>query len=108
MDYYNSTLPLVQRVLAKLCNYRIASYNEHLQVLLKRCNSTAKLLEQLVASKNQKLAREQSNYTLTLTKAAADDSAAIRVITIITLIYLSATVVAASPSIAHFVTTTLI
>lgn len=75
---------------------QIASYSEHLQVLLKRCNSTAKLLEQLVASKNQKLSREQNEYILTLTKSAADDSAAIRVITVITLIYLSSTVVAVS------------
>jgi hypothetical protein len=77
---------------------QIVSYNEHLQVLLKRCKSTAHLLEQLVASKNQKLTREQSSYILTLTKAAADDSAAIRVITVITLIYLSSTVVAVSSS----------
>ena len=104
----DSDLRLVRRILAKTYNYRIASYNEHLQVLLKRCNSTAKLLEQLVASKNQKLAREQSNYVLTLTKSAAEDSAAIRVITIITLIYLSATVVAVSPSISDFAEKTLI
>ena len=75
---------------------QIISYNEHLQVLLKRCASTAHLLEQLIWSKNQKLTREQSSYVLTLTKAAADDSAAIRVITVITLIYLSSTVVAVS------------
>lgn len=75
---------------------QIVSYKEHLQVLLQRCKSTAHLLEQLVASKNQKLTREQSSYVLTLTQAAADDSAAIRVITVITLIYLSSTVVAVS------------
>lgn len=77
---------------------QIQSYNEHLHVLLKRCKSTAHLLEQLSASKNQKLTTEQSSYILTLTKAAADDSAATRVITVITLIYLSSTVVAVSQS----------
>ena len=79
---------------------QLRSYTEHLQVLLKRCKSTAHLLEQLVASKNQKLTTEQSNYILALTKAAAEDSAAIRVITVITLIYLSSTVVAVSRAIS--------
>lgn len=75
---------------------QMTSYNEHLQVLLKRCSSTAHLLEQLVWSKNQNLTREQNAYVLELTKSAADDSAAIRVITVITLIYLSSTFVAVS------------
>ncbi|KAK3704620.1 hypothetical protein LTR37_013719 [Vermiconidia calcicola] len=78
----------------ELLQNQVASYDAHLQVLLKRCTSTAHLLEQIATSKNQRIAQEQSGYMMELTKSTVDDSATVRVITVITLVYLSSTVVA--------------
>jgi len=64
------------------------------EVLLKRRESTAHLLEQRVSWNHQKVAQRQNDLTTSLTRSAAKDSVTIRVITVITLVFLSFTVVA--------------
>ena len=64
--------------------------------LLEQCSSTFEILSKRLEFVDKDEVRKQSAYLLQLTKSAVDDSAAVRVITFITLIYLSGTVVGVS------------
>lgn len=72
-------------------NYRCKAdaHKTYLAILLQKCNSAASLLNGIVNFNSQ-------SHTLFLTKATVDDSATVRVITFITLVFISFTVVAVS------------
>jgi hypothetical protein len=59
-------------------------------------NSTIEILSKRLEFEDKDEVQKQSGYLLQLTKSAVDDSVAVRVITFITLIYLSCTVVGVS------------
>ena len=71
-------------------NYRnqIDAYAENAKFLLKRSGSTAQQLSDTLAFKNQHVAQSQSGYMLKLTMSTVDDSATVRVVTLVTLVYL--------------------
>ena len=73
---------------------RVQAYTSRLHVLLRKRESTAHLLEQTISWSQQRAAQDQNDLLTNLTKSAVDDSVTIRVITVITLVYLSFTVVA--------------
>lgn len=62
--------------------------------LLTTCERAVQLLDRVLNLKNQQVAQQQNTAILSLTKSTVDDSATVRVITAITLVYLSCTVVA--------------
>lgn len=76
---------------------QLVSLKNNLISLLKRCQSANSLLEQIATSKNQRIAQDQSLEVVKLTESTVDDSVTIRVITVITLIYVSAT----APAVRH-------
>jgi len=71
-------------------NYRsqIDAYTENAKFLLKRSSGTAQQLSDTLAFKNQDVAQSQNGYMLKLTMSTVDDSATVRVVTLVTLIYL--------------------
>ncbi|OCL04849.1 hypothetical protein AOQ84DRAFT_109095 [Glonium stellatum] len=71
-------------------NYRsqLDAYNENATFLLKRSGGTAQQLADTLAFKNQYVAQSQSGYMLKLTMSTVDDSATVRVVTLVTLVYL--------------------
>ena len=74
-----------------------AAYSQNAIFLRDKIRGTAELLSDTLNLKNQMFAQRMSANTLELTDAAAADSAAIRTITVVTLLYLPATFVAVSP-----------
>jgi hypothetical protein len=80
---------------------QMESYKQHVRALVEKCDSTTYLLQEVANSRSQNIGREQNGYMMRLTKAALEDSAAIRVITVITMIYLSPTVVGVSILATH-------
>lgn len=78
------------------CGRQIIAMKRNLQAILTRCAATARLLEQVASSRNEKTAQQQNLRLTELTRLTVDDSNAIRVITVITLLYLSLTAVAVS------------
>lgn len=62
--------------------------------LLTTCERAVQLLDRVLNLKSQQVAQQQNTAILALTKSTVDDSATVRVITAITLVYLSCTVVA--------------
>jgi LPS sulfotransferase NodH len=62
--------------------------------LLTTCERAVQLLDRVLNLKCQQVAQQQNTAILALTKSTVDDSATVRVITAITLVYLSCTVVA--------------
>lgn len=67
---------------------QIDAYTENAKFLLKRSGSTAQQLSDTLAFKNQHVAQSQSGYMLKLTMSTVDDSATVRVVTLVTLVYL--------------------
>ncbi|OCK78099.1 hypothetical protein K432DRAFT_406761 [Lepidopterella palustris CBS 459.81] len=65
-----------------------AAYIENARFLQKRSGGTAQLISDTLAFKNSDVAQVQSGYMLKLTLSTVDDSATVRVVTIVTLIYL--------------------
>lgn len=74
----------------------IASYNSNALYLLDKIRGTAQLLADTLNLKHQQTAQLVSQNTLALNQSAARDSATIRVVTVVTLIYLPANFVAVS------------
>lgn len=74
--------------------YRLDALSHRLGILLKERESTAHLLEQTISARNQQMAQRQTELVTKLTKSTVDDSVNVRIITVITLVYLSAAVVA--------------
>lgn len=71
-----------------------AAYSQNATFLHDKIHGTAQLLSDTLNLKHQKIAQSVSENTLAFTNAAVKDSATIRVITIVTLLYLPATFVA--------------
>lgn len=71
-----------------------AAYSRNAVFLRDKIRGTTQLLSDTLNLKHQKIAQTISENTLALTNAAVKDSATIRVITVVTLLYLPATFVA--------------
>lgn len=84
-----------------LSNYAsmAAAYSNNTAFLLQKIRVTAQLLSDTLNLKHQQTAQTISENTLALNDAAVKDSATIRVITVVTLLYLPGTFIAVSP---HF------
>ena len=74
----------------------VAAYNGNAEFLLSRIQGTAQLLADTLNLKHQQTNQRISEHTLTLNDAALKDSATIRVITVVTLIYIPANFIAVS------------
>jgi len=85
-----------------LRNYRnrATAWASNANALLVTCERAVQLLDRVLDLKSQQIAQQQNTTILALTKSTVDDSATVRVITAITLVYLSCTVVAVSTSIS--------
>ncbi len=79
-----------------LRNFRTLTeaYNQNTIFLLEKVRTTAQLLSDTLNLKHQQTAEHTSDNTLAMTKAAVQDSATIRVITVVTLLYLPAMFIA--------------
>lgn len=79
-----------------LNNYKslVGEYVENVAFLQKRSGRTAQMISDTLAFKNQEVAQLQSRYTWRLTLSTVEDSASVRVVTAVTLIYLPFTFVA--------------
>ena len=73
-----------------------AAYNSNAVYLLQKIQGTAQLLADTLNLKHQQTAQRTSENTLALNDAAVKDSATIRVITVVTLLYLPASFIAVS------------
>ena len=80
-----------------------AAYRENTEAVLTRCSFAAQLLCDTLGFRDKKEAQKHTSYALELTRLTVDDSATVRVITVITLVYLSLSVVAVRdiPSVSH-------
>jgi hypothetical protein len=72
------------------------SYRDNAATLLVKCTSTLGVLNSILNLNNQRIAQQQNDRVFYLTTATVDDSATVRVITAITLVFLSFTAVAVS------------
>lgn len=70
--------------------HQLSGFKENAALLLTRITSVSQLLSDTLTFK-------QNQLVLELTRLSVNDSAAVRVITILTLIYLPATAIAVSP-----------
>ena len=79
-----------------LANYRalVEAYSQNTTFLVEKIRKTAQLLSDTLNMKHQLIAQNTNQNTLALTNAAVKDSATIRVITVVTLLYLPTTFVA--------------
>ena len=75
---------------------QVQSFSDNLETLLSECTSIRYLLEQVATSKNQTIARRQGEHVMLLTKSTVDDSTTVRVITVISLVYVSCSAAAVS------------
>ena len=75
-----------------------AAYGQNAEYLRDKMRGAAELLSDTLNLKHQQIAQSIGENTLALTNAAVKDSATIRVITVVTLLYLPATFVAVSSS----------
>lgn len=75
---------------------KCASYQRNTAFLYQKCESTIDILCKRLEFTDKGEVQKQSGYLLQLNKSAVDDSVAVRVITFITLVYLSCTVVGVS------------
>ncbi|KAE8382719.1 hypothetical protein BDV26DRAFT_288279 [Aspergillus bertholletiae] len=70
------------------------AYLQAASFLQSRATTTAQLIADTFSFKNSHTAQEQSDYMLDLTSSTVDDSSTVRVITVVTLIYLPSTFMA--------------
>ncbi|KAM0712549.1 hypothetical protein Q7P37_011646 [Cladosporium fusiforme] len=73
---------------------KVSACSSHAIALLVKCERARQLLDRILNLKSQQIAQQQNTNILALTKSTVDDSATVRVMTAITLVYLSCTVVA--------------
>lgn len=87
-----------QEWLDLICNYRYrtSSYEAYVCGMKEKCSTALQLLNGILDFNNQNIARQQNERVYLLTNSTVDDSATVRVITGITLIFLSFTAVAVS------------
>ncbi|KAH7350699.1 hypothetical protein BKA65DRAFT_243414 [Rhexocercosporidium sp. MPI-PUGE-AT-0058] len=77
----------------QLCQSRLESYLESCYVLQARIENMTKFLADGLNLQNQEISAESNTHLITLTKDTVDDSATVRAITVVTLLYLPATFV---------------
>ena len=92
--------PTCPSTLEVLPNYRTLAeaYSQNATFLIDKIRKTAQLVSDTLNMKHQKITQDTNENTLALTNAAVKDSATIRVITVVTLLYLPTTFVAVSTS----------
>lgn len=95
-DIFHYEQCATQEILQNYATMAVA-YSQNATFLRDKIRGTAQLLSDTLSLKYQKIAQSTSENTLALTGAASQDSATIRVITIVTLLYLPATFVAVCP-----------
>ena len=78
------------------CVGQTLAFEHNLRFLLDRVRNTAQLLAYMLEIENQGVAKRTSQNTLLLTESATNDSATIRVVTLVTLVYLPSTFIAVS------------
>lgn len=78
----------------------IEAFSDRLEVLLKKRDSTAHVLDQTLSFQQQQAAQKQSETTIDLAKTTVHESVSVRVITAITLVYLSCTAPAVRTSLS--------
>jgi len=74
----------------KACSSRLEGYISATDVLQQRIENMTKFLADGLNLQNQDISAEINNHLLTLTKDTVDDSATVRIITLVTLTYLPA------------------
>ncbi|KAE8413047.1 hypothetical protein BDV36DRAFT_300314 [Aspergillus pseudocaelatus] len=91
----------VQHLLWHKMDQLLDNYESHADAYLQaasflqsRAATTAQLIADTFSFKNSHTAQEQSDYMLDLTSSTVDDSSTVRVITVVTLIYLPSTFMA--------------
>ncbi|KAL6714394.1 hypothetical protein ACLMJK_007817 [Lecanora helva] len=77
-------------------NYKIMveEYSQNALFILSKVRASSQLLLDTLNLKHQRIAQKTSESTLTINNSAASDSATVRVITVVTLLYLPATFIA--------------
>ena len=76
----------------------IEAYRQNAKFMIQKIRGTAQLLLDTLNLKHQRVAHSLSEHTLALTDATVNESVTVRVITIVTLIYLPTTFVAVCAS----------
>lgn len=76
----------------------VEAFHAHARGIHDKCQSAVQLVDRALNLKHQRIAQEQTELMTKLAESTVDDSATVRVITVITLIYLSFTVVGVSLS----------
>lgn len=76
---------------------RSTAYDQHAKFLLQRVYGTSQAISDTLSLKHQKVTQDTNHSTLALADVTVRDSATIRVITFVTLVYLPSTFVAVSP-----------
>lgn len=90
----DQALPPDSNVLYQNHSYTIAAYRENARVLMHKAQSSTRLLDGIMSVQNQSIAKLQNNRLEYMTTMTVDDSATVRVIGVISLVYLSFTSIA--------------
>lgn len=93
-ETHNTTREVLQN-----CNTTITAYTHNAVFIRDKIRGTAQLLSDTLNLKHQQTAQRISGNTLALNDAAVRESATIRVITVVTLLFLPSSFVAVSRSI---------
>jgi hypothetical protein len=72
------------------------AFNEYADTLIQRASSMAQLIADTLSFKNQETSKQQSTYMYKLTNSTVDDSKTVRIITLVTMVYLPFSFVAVS------------
>jgi hypothetical protein len=72
------------------------SYSSNVEVLLRRCSTLSQFVVNSVGIKNQVNAQTQNELMLRINRVMVRDSTSIKVITVVTLVYLPASFAAVS------------
>jgi hypothetical protein len=68
---------------------KLSGFQMNIKSVMTHCQNTLQFVDGTIKLENQKIIAKQSSHVLSLTNIAVDDSATIRVMTTITLIFLS-------------------
>ena len=90
-------LPAIFHSLSQSLEF-LQAYSQNTAFLIDKIRKTAQLVSDTLNMKHQQIAQDTNENTLALTNAAVKDSATIRVITVVTILYLPTTFVAVSIS----------
>lgn len=74
--------------------FEVSCLSDTGEYMLRKCSNVAQILSEVLEFKTKRDLEKQTKLTFELTKQGVDDSVVVKVITIITLVYLSSTTVA--------------